>query len=270
MRRLKMSLRRWIVSPFLLLFVLSIVAYAQEEKPDFVSANKWSIGLGFEYFKRTISWDEDSLVSPLKSYFLTFHLHYEILEGLNLGAMIGYAPSDYESLVFRELPVSLELDEGSIGGLLFGGEATFSFYRTAHFDFAVIGQYVYNSGGEKQWDIPGLAVQGTATGKPKWSRAVVGASFKFLGSEPLFPCVSVAYSPLWGTYTMEESIQTLSGTEEKKISSKGKFMISGGGIYDFSDSFNIKLEANVVPYGSGDTYDGGVDLGVALRIMYSF
>jgi hypothetical protein len=265
-----MNVRRCIFIAILLLFVFSSISYSQEETSDFSDSKKWSAGLGFEYFKSTMSWDEDSLVSPLKSYLMSFHVNYEIIEGLNLGAIVGYASSDYESLIFNELPVSLELDKGAIGGFLFGGEVVFTFYRTENFDFSVMGQYIYYNGGEKQWDIPGLAVEGTAAGKSKWSRVILGGTFRFLATEPLYPYLSIAYSPLWGTFSMEESIQTLNRTEEKEISSKGNVLIGIGGIYEFSDSFSLILEADLVPYSGGDNYDGGVDFGAALRIMYSF
>jgi hypothetical protein len=265
-----MNLKRLFSSAVLLLFVFTSLSYTQEVTPDFSDGNKWSAGLGFEYFKSTISWDEDSLISPLKSYLMTFHVSYEIMDGLNLGGIIGYSSSDFESLTFRELPLSLTMDKGSIGGMLFGGEAEFMFYETDSFGFSVLGQYIIYNGGQKQWDIPGLAVDGTATGKPKWSRATIGASFKYLAASPFLPYLNVAYSSLSGTFSMEESIQDLNRTEEKKISAVGSLLIGVGAIYDFSDSLSLLLEADFTPYGSGDNYEGGVDFGALMRIMYSF
>jgi hypothetical protein len=253
-----------------MLFVFSNLAYAQEVTPDFSDGKKLRVGLGFEYFKSTMSWDDNSIISPLKSYLMTFHVNYEILDGLILGGIIGYSSSDYESLTFRELPISLTVDKGAIGGILFGGEALFTFYETDSFDFSIFGQYIYYSGGQKQWDIPGLAVDGTATGKPKWSRLTGGVSFSYKAAEPFIPYLNIAYSSLSGTFAMEESIQTLNRTEEKEISGVGNFMIGVGGIYNISDSLSLLLEADITPYGSGDNYEGGVDFGALLRIMYSF
>jgi hypothetical protein len=265
-----MNLKPCILSTVLMLFVFTSLSYAQEPTPDYSDGNKWSAALGFEYFKSTISWDEDSLISPLKTYLMTFHVNYEILDGLNLGGIFGYASSDYESLTFRDLPISLTMDKGTIGGMLFGGEATFTFYETDSFDFSVLGQYIYYNGGQKQWDIPGLTVDGTATGEPKWSRLTAGISFRYLAADPFLPYLNIAYSSLSGTFAMEESIQTLNRTEEKKISAVGNFMIGVGGIYDFSDSLSLQLEADLTPYGEGDNYESGVDFGALLRIMYSF
>jgi hypothetical protein len=265
-----MNLKRCILSAVLMLFVFTSLSHAQEPTPDFSNGNKWSAGLGFEYFKTTVSWDDDSFISPLKSYLMTFHISYEIVDGLYLGGIFGYASSDFESLTFRELPISLTMDKGAIGGMLFGGEALFTFYETDSFDFSVLGQYIYYNGGQKQWDIPGLAVDGTATGKPKWSRGTVGVSFKYLAAEPFLPYLNIAYSSLSGTFSMEESIQTLNRTEEKKISGVGSILIALGCIYDLSDSLSLVLEADLTPYGSGDNYEGGVDFGALLRIMYSF
>jgi hypothetical protein len=265
-----MNLKRCIIGSMLMLFVFTSLSYSQEVTPDFSNGKKWSAGLGFEYFKRTMSWDEDSSISPLKSYLMTFHVNYKILDSLSLGGIIGYASSDFESLTFRELPLSLTVDKGTIGGILFGGEAQFTFYETNSFDFSVFGQYVYYKGGQKQWDIPGLAVEGTATGKPKWSRATVGLSLRYIVSEPILPYLNIGYSSLSGTFAMEESIQTLSRTEEKKISSVGNLFIGLGGIYNLSESLSLLLEVDVTPYGSGDNYESGFDLGALLRIMYSF
>ncbi len=142
-----MNLKRCIFSAVLMLFVFTSLSYTQEVTPDFSDGKKWSAGLGFEYFKSTMSWDDDSLVSPLKSYLMTFHVNYEILDGLYLGGIFGYASSDFESLTFRELPISLTMDKGAIGGMLFGGEAVFTFYETDYFDFSVMGQYIYYNGG---------------------------------------------------------------------------------------------------------------------------
>ncbi len=265
-----MNLKRCIFSAVLIMFVFANLSYTQEVTPDFSDGKQWSVGLGFEYFKSTMSWDEDSLVSPLKSYLMTFHVNYEILDGLYLGGIFGYASSDFESLTFRELPISLTMDKGAIGGMLFGGEAMFTFYETDYFDFSVMGQYIYYNGGEKLWDIPGLAVDGTATGKPKWSRATVGVSFRYLAAEPFLPYLNIAYSSLSGTFAMEESIQTLNRTEKKNISGIGNIMIGLGGIYDLSDSLSLLMEADFTPYSGGDNYEGGVDFGALLRIIYSF
>jgi len=265
-----MNLKRCIFSSVLILFVFASLSYTQEATPDFSNGKKWSAGLGFEYFKSTVSWGEDSFISPLKTYLMTFHVNYEIVDGFYLGGIIGYASSDFESLTFRELPISLTMDKGAIGGMLFGGEALFTFYETESFDFSIFGQYIYYKGGQKQWDIPGLAVDGTATGKPKWSRVTAGISLRYLASEPFLPYLNIAYSSLSGAFAMEESIQSLSRTEEAEISGVGSFMIGLGGIYDFTDSLSLLLEVDLTPYGRGDNYEGGVDFGALLRIMYSF
>jgi hypothetical protein len=265
-----MNFKRCIFGTVLMLFVFTGLSYSQEPTPDFSDGKKWSAGFGFEYFKNTISWDEDSLISRLKSTLLTFHVSYEILDGLSLGGIIGYASSDFESLTFRELPISLTMDKEAIGGMLFGGEAQFIFYETNSFDFSVMGQYINYNGSQKEWDIPGLAVDGTATGKPKWSRLTLGGSFRYIAADPFLPYLNIAYSSLSGTFAMEESIQSLNRTEEKKISAVGNLLIGLGGIYDFSDAFSLTLEADFTPYRGGDNYEGGVDFGALIRIMYSF
>ncbi|MFC2163871.1 hypothetical protein ACFLT2_02595 [Acidobacteriota bacterium] len=248
----------------ILLFGISCLSYAQTESEGLPNQMTFGAGVGFEYFNRTISWDDGELTSPLKTLMLTLNADIEIIDGLTLGAIVGYASSNMDALMFRELPISLELNSGSISGFALGAEAEFVFYRTYDFALSAIGQFLYYSGGTKEWDIPGLSVEGKAKGKPKWSRGIIGLSFEYTGMDYFFPYASLSYTPLWGSFEMDESIDGLTGTEKKDIKGKGKFAIGLGGLYEISDSIGLKAEIDILPYS------GGVDLGILVRIRYEF
>jgi len=247
-----------------LFFGITCLSYAQTESEGIPNQMTFGAGVGFEYFNRTISWDDGELTSPLKSLMFTLNVDIEVIDGLTLGAIVGYASSNYDALMFRELPISLELNAGSISGYALGAEAKFVLYSTYDFALNAIGQFLYYSGGTKEWDIPGLSVDGKAKGKPKWSRGIIGLSFEYTGMDYFYPYASLSYTPLWGSFEMEESIDGLTGTEKKDINGKGKFTVGLGGLYEITDSIGIRAEVDILPYS------GGVDFGVLVRVRYEF
>ena len=249
----------------LFLFVgMTCLSFAQAESEDLPNQMTIGAGVGFEYFNRTIRWDDGELTSPLKSLMLTLNADIEVMDGLTLGAIVGYASSNYNDLIFREVPISLELDAGSISGFALGAEAEFTVYSTYDYALNAIGQFLYYSGGSKEWDISGLAVEGKAQGKPKWYRGIIGLAFEYTGMDYLSPYASLSYTPLWGSFEMEETIDGLSGTENKDIKGKGQFTIGLGGLYDITDSIGLKAEIDILPYS------GGVDFGFLARLRYEF
>jgi hypothetical protein len=195
---------------------------------------------------------------------ITLNADIQVIDSLTLGAIVGYASSNYDALLFRELPISLELDAGSISGFALGAEAKYILYSTYDFTLNAIGQFLYYSGGTKEWEIPGLAVEGTAKGKPKWSRGIIGLSFEYTGLDYFYPYASLCYTPLWGSFEMDETIDGLTGVEKKDIKGKGKFTVGLGGLYELSDSIDIKAEIDILPYS------GGVDFGILARLRYVF
>ena len=126
-----------------------------------------------------------------------------------------------------------------------------------------MGQFVYYFGAEEEWEIPGLNVKGTAKGKPNWQRSIIGLNLKYTEFDYFNPYLFLSYKRLQGTYTMKQTIQELTGSEEKKITGKGKFSTSVGIVYDLFRTINIKAEVIVMPF------TGGVDLGFMIGAFYS-
>jgi len=264
--------KRCIAFNLLILFLgLTCLSYAQTESEDLPLGMIFGAGVGAEYFSQTISWDDDTQKSSMPTFLITLNADVEIIDGLILGAIVGYASSKFNDMVFRQLPVSLEYQAGSIGGFAFGAEAQYTFFSTYDFDISAVGQYLYYSGATKEWDIPGLAVEGKAQGKPKWTRAVLGLCIEYTGFDYLYPCLTAAYSPLSGSIAMDESIDSLTGNEKKDFSGKSNFMLGLGALYELTDSIGITTEIDLKPYsGSENYYDGGIDFGVVVKVRYEF
>lgn len=248
----------------LFVLIFSCYALAQEQEEGFFQNISIRSGFGFEYFSRTITWDEDKYSSKLKSYFFTFNTEFELQNGLSMNAFLGYSLSNYDSLMFRKLPFSIELEAGEIGGFIFGGEIKKSVIRIKDLSVEGLGQFSYYLGTRKEWEIPGLNVTGTVEGKPSWIRVAVGPVFIYKGSDSFYPYLYLSYNKLWGTFKMDQTVEDLKGSENKEISEESSFSSSLGTIYKITDTFSIKGEASLIPR------QNGIDLGFMLRAMYSF
>jgi hypothetical protein len=248
----------------LFFFSLPQVSFPQLQDVSFSSGLRIKPGAHFEYFSRKVTWDNKNQTLDLKSKIFALNLEIEINEGFSISGLAGYALSNYDALIFRQLPFSVELNAGDIGGFIFGAELRKSLFYANDFEFGLYGQFLYHIGKEKTWDIPGLNVTGTVTGKPTWMRASAGPYIKFTGLESFSPYLSVCYNNLWGRFEMQQAIQTLEGTEEKELKSKSLVDITLGSILTLSDFFSLKGEAHILPYKDG------TDLGFVIIAAFSF
>ena len=248
----------------LLFLYLPNYSFPQPQDVSFSNGLKIKPGAYFEYFSRKMTWDEKQHTSELKSYIFALNMELEINEGFSVSALAGYTLSNYDSLIFRQLPFSVELNAGDIGGYIFGAEARKSLLYTNDIELGLYGQFVYHIGKEKIWDIPGLNVRGTLTGKPNWMRAAIGPYFKFTNLGSFTPYLSIRYNNLWGIFEMKQAIQTLEGTEEKELKSKGLIDVTLGNILTPNDHFFLKGEVHVLPHKDG------MDLGFVAIVAFSF
>ena len=95
-------------------------------------------------------------------------------------------------------------------------------------------------------------------------RASVGPYVEFLGLDPLSPYLAVCYNRLWGTFELQQTVQSLGGKEEKELKSKGQVDITLGSSLILSDRFFLKGEVHILPYGDG------MDLGFVAIAAFSF
>ncbi len=251
-----------LVTSFFLCLPLS--SFSQTQEIFISNGMKIKPGAYFEYFAREVAWDESQNTSEIKSTIFAFILELEIIKGLSISGMAGYSLTNYDSLVFRQLPFSVDFDTGSIGGYALGAEVRTSLFHIDSFEFGLLGQFIYQSGKEESWDIPDLNVTGTVTSRPTWRRVTAGPFFKYTGIESISPYLSVCYNKLEGKFEMKQKVQILEGTEEKEMKSKGLIDISLGSILTLSDYFFLKGEVHILPYSDG------MDLGIVATAAFSF
>ena len=219
-------------------------------------------GLSAEFFNLTIGWDEDVNSSKLKSYLFSTNTEISINDGLSVHIILGYSLSNFDNLTFRELPFSVELGVKEIGGILLGSEINKRLFYFSEYEINLHGQFVYYYGFDNEWNVPDLNVDGTLIGSPTWMRAQIGPTIRYEGLNSIFPFFSAVYNKLWGTFTMEQDIQDLFGTEEKKITGKSNFAFSFGSEFEVTPNFSMKGSLSFLPF------DGGVDLLGLISIQY--
>ena len=219
---------------------------------------------GFEYVQRTIVWDESEDTAKLKSSLFTFRPALELNQRISLAGIVGYSLSGHDSVFLRDLPLSIELDIGSTGGWLLGGELAAMLVETGDFEIGVRGEYVFYTGKEQTFEIPGLAVEGEAVTQMRWRRAHAGLQFTYVRYAYVYPYLRVAYDGLWGRLNVEQQIQDLTGSQERSIASRGKFNTVLGLDYEPIDRWIVKGELSILPYSSS------VEWGVMASLSYAF
>jgi len=254
-------------------FLIVSPASAQEPVPKI----RMAPGLSFEFFSRTVSWDpdpatnEDRYSSPMNGLLGLLHLDYEIRKGSLVGVLFGYSLSDFNGLVFRQLPISFDYQAGNIGGFLVGAGIDQNLISAGYFEMKGIAQFVISLGSTKNLQVTTLNTEGKLDAKPDdWMRAQIGPVFSYKGFEYFSPFLSFTYNKLWGKFTMTETIGDLTGSEEKKVSSKSIVGISLGTMFEASPKFSLKAEATLMPYKKGVNQGWGLDYGGSLRATISF
>jgi hypothetical protein len=256
----------------LVFFFLASLSYAQFQEEAQRMSFRPSIGFG--YFQRDMDlyslddekeeWIKDEVDTKLNSYFVTLSLGLELPEGFLLTPIIGYCSSDQGAVTYRRLPFSIELDAGGISGILLGAEMEKILLTYGDVEIVAFGQFFYYLGSKEEWDIPGLEVEGTVEGKPHWLRGVIGPAFVYQGFDHFSPYLRVSYNRHWGKFELEQKIEELEKNEEKKLVGKSQISLSLGGVYEFTDAFHLRGEANLMPHKDG------VDLGLVVKAMYFF
>ncbi len=213
--------------------------------------------LGVEYFSRTIVWDEDLYSSKLKAAIGVLRAEFEFQKGFTIGAFAGYTLSNFNGLVFRQLPFSIDYEAGNIGGVLWGADLDIILFGVGDYEIGAAAQFVMSLRSSADFEILNLNQKGDLVAKRNWNRALGGPVIRYTGYENFTPFLWLAYNRLWGTFTLSESIVELEGTEEKTIAGKGIIGITVGTIYEPSPKFKLKAEVTALPYNK---IGGGLDI----------
>ena len=225
-------------------------------------------GFSLGYLTRTLDLGEEAgeTAPELTSVLASLVLRYDVRTGFTLAAHVGYSSTAFDGLVFRRLPFSVDFgqDAGRIGGILVGAEVEKSLLGGGAFGLELRGQFFASLGLQKEWNLPGLAAEGSVKGKPVWMKASVGPVISYRGWAGVTPFLFPRFDYLWGTFELDQKVQTLEGNEKKDIKSKSQFGLGLGADFELSASLRIRGEAGVYPRG------GGADYSVMLQTIIAF
>ncbi len=217
-----------------------------------------------EYFNRTITWDEEAYTSKLEALLFSFSLEVEPLKGFSANVTLGYSPSNFNGLVFRQMPFSVDLEGGYLGGMLLGGGLKNKFVVSQDWEMDLEAQFVMSLGSKASWLITELAQSGTLSGNGTWYRIQAGPVFWYKGFMYFSPYLRISFDKLWGTFHMEEVIGPLNGLEDKAVKGSGLFSVALGTFYEPSPAIGLRGEIYVLPRSKG------VDYGALGRLAFSF
>ncbi len=251
-------------SSIVLAVIFTCISPAQAQEGKLFQALAIKPGVGFEYFSRSIRWDGNGHHSNLKTYFFTFETEVQFRKGLLVSAALGYSLSNYDNLIFRQLPVSVVLDVGNINGFVLGSAIRKRVFNAEQLQIDAQGQFYFYLGNKQEWEIPDLAVEGKVEGKPHWMRFSIGPVITYMGFAQFFPYLYLGYNKIWGRFKMDETIEDLTGSENKKIRGDGSFSTSFGFTFEPSSRLSFKAEASLIPHAEG------VDLGFLVKAMVIF
>ena len=217
-----------------------------------------------EYLNRLITWDEDLYTSTLNALLFTFNLEVEPLKGFSANLCVGYSMSNFDGLIFRQMPFSVDLEVGYLNGMLLGGGLKNNFVISPDFEMDLEAQFVTYLGSKSSWLINGLSQTGTLSGKPTWFRVQAGPVFWYKGFMYFSPYVRVSFDKLWGTFHVEETIGPISGLEDKSIQGSGLFSAAIGTLYEPTPAIGLRGELYVLPRSKG------IDYGAQGKVIFSF
>ena len=249
------------------MFALSLAGLAFSQTGSSQKVRKLFVkpGFGFDYFSRTINWDEKKYTSKIKSYFITAGVEYAPIEKLSLTALAGYGSTNPNGMVFRHLPFSVDYEAGGISGFVLGAEAaTKSLFPVGNFEIDIQARFVVYLGRTKTMDVTDLAVKGQLQGKATWSQFTVGPVVTYKGFNYFSPYVALGINKFWGSFKMDQTIQDLTGNEQKDFKGDGLFQLAVGAAYEFTDTISLKGEARLLPHKNG------VDFGATATLTLTF
>jgi len=221
-------------------------------------------GLQGGFADRTVSWDKGTDETKIKTRMAGLAMDLTFPRGFGISLFGGMAFTDPKGTVFRDLPISLDYQAGTVRGFAFGAGVWKSLFAFGDFETGARARYVIFTGPTKTWPIEGFGVAGEAVGKPKWSEFEIGPTLTYKAYEHFTPYLGMSLSWFQGDFRMKETLGELGGTQVRKLAQKGLFRVALGASWDLGRGIVVDGEAGIIPV------KGGPDIGATVRLLYGF
>ncbi len=243
---------------------IALVLAAAPSSASETKLRQFSAGVDFDYFSRTVGWEGEAEKSRVQASLISARAEFGLGKGLTFSLAVGLSLSEFKSLIFDGLPISLEFDASAPKGIALRAEVVAPFVKLGNFEIGAAGRFVYSYGLARTWPIEDFAVEGEATGRASWMEASGGPRLVYNVSGRIVPYVEVAARWLKVDFRMDETLDDLEGTETKRIKGDVSFSVSIGGDIIVSDRLTVRGKAGFLPY------PGGVDGMASVGLVYSF
>jgi len=233
--------------------ILGILALLASRGASAADPNVKSItaGLSYEHFSRPVVWPGDDAASKILSHTVSARADIVLANGLTFRLDAGISLNDFSGLTFGVLPISLELDGNPIKGFALGAEVAAPLKKVGAFEIGAAGRLVYSFGMTKSWPLEGFAVEGEATGQPRWMELSAGPRIAFLSAGRIVPYAEVRASLFWAGFRMSETLGDLSGEETKSVRGDFAVSIALGADVRVTDRISVKAKAGIMPAAGG-------------------
>lgn len=244
--------------------VLTGTAFARTPGKGLFGGVTLRAGLQGGYADRTVRWEKGADETKIKIGGVGLAMDLTFPRGFGISLFGGMASTDPKGTVFRDLPISLDYQGGTVRGFAFGGGIRKSLFVFGDFETGARARYVIFTGPSKTLPIEGFAVAGEAVGKPKWSELEIGPTLAYKAYKNFTPYLGVSLSWFRGDFRMTETLGELAGSQVRKLAQKGLLRVALGATYDLGRRIVIDGEAGIVPV------KGGSDIGATVRLLYGF
>lgn len=240
--------------------IVLLLAVAPAQSRATPAGSGLRLGVRVDYFSQVVSWNglEGKSSSDLKAALAAAVLQFRIGEDSSMSFFAGYGSSDISGLTFRGLPFSIDYQAGAVGGLALGADFDFTLAASGGLRASAQAEVAAYFGQSRKWNLPGLAVSGSLEGKPTWYRARIGPKLAFGGEGRMIPYVYPFFHYILGDFEMRESVESLSGKENKDIRSRSLFGVAGGLDIPLAGGLILKAEAGVYPRSGGTGFSASV------------
>ncbi len=221
-------------------------------------------GLSYENFSRTVVWKGDAASSGIQASLITARAEFGFTRGLVASLSAGFVLTDFKTLAFTGLPVSLAYEGPPFLGFSLGAEVVAPIHEFADVEISGTGRIVYSFGMSRTWPLEGFAVEGEAVGRSSWLEAAAGPRVTYRLSGPVIPYIEICVRWLRADIEMTETLGDLQGTEAKHVRGDLSFSAALGADAALADRLVVKAKAGVLPYG------GGVDSLLSVGLQYRF
>ncbi len=206
----------------------------------------FTTGLVIEFLGRTLAWEGEEAPSRMTGPALSVRQDIRIDEGLAFSLSAGFALSDFDELVFRGLPISLEYGSGAMPGLVLGAGVRSRFLRIGDIAIGGAGRMAAVWGLAKKWPMEGFAVPGDSTGRLSWAEGSVGPYLSLDRSGKFVPTLEISARWLWARLKMDQNLGELTGTETKKVAADPAAAVTVGGEYRLSGASALRVRGGVL------------------------